>query len=258
MAGSDSVTNSEIKIKACDSIIIFPSLEIFGSCYDDEALGSKNLFTATASWVIVALLSSINGNTMRNRLFIFALCLASNSWAGVYKCTDAEGRTDYRSSPCTEADKAVKMNTKTGGSVDLNAEEQKRAEEIEQKKQQEMQDQAQQQAKLDEISRRQQMAIAQFELTQAMIKQSPNQFSAYAIPKYEFDKLPQLVKSYEERLPDIEKFRRLAAKKALATGKCQRVEADELNVKSTRDALVILVNCSSGAAYYYNEAELKE
>jgi hypothetical protein len=195
---------------------------------------------------------------MRNRIFIFALCLAGNSWAGVYKCTDAEGRTDYRATPCTQEGKAAQMNTKTGGSVDLNAEEKRRAQEAEQKKQQEMQDLAQQQAQIEEIAQRKKHAEAQYELTREMIKQSQMQFSAYAIPRYDPEKLSPLVKIYEERLPEVEKFRRLAAKKALATGKCQRVEADELNVKSTKESLVVLVNCSSGASFYFNETELKE
>lgn len=195
---------------------------------------------------------------MRNRVLIFALCLAGNSWAGVYKCTDAEGHTDYQASPCSEQGKAEKMNPKTGGSVDLDAEEKKRALEIEKKKQQELQDLAQQQAKIEEIAQRKKLAEEQDGLTRAMIRENPVQFSAYAIPKYDPEKLSPLVKAYEERLPDVEKFRRLAAKKALASGKCQRVEADELNAKSSKDNLVILVNCSSGASFYFNEAELKE
>lgn len=195
---------------------------------------------------------------MKRSTFIFALCLAGNSWAGVYKCTDKDGRTDYRSSPCTEADKAMQMNTMTGGSIDLNAEETKRAQEAEQKKQQALQQQAEQQAKAEEIARRKQLAQAQYELTRAVIQKSPNQFSAYAIPRYDPEKLPALVKTFEERLPDIEKLRRLAAQKALAGGQCQRVEADELNIKSTKDNLVVLINCSSGAALYYNESDLKE
>lgn len=194
---------------------------------------------------------------MRTRTFIFAMCLASQSWAGVYKCTDAQGRTDYRSSPCVEADKAMKMNTLTGGSVDLNAEERRKADEAALKQQQELQDQVQQQAKLNQIVQRKRQAQEQFELTQTLIKKNPLQFSAYAIPKYDYEKLPDVVKAFEERLPDIEKFRRLAAQKALATGKCQRVEADELNARSNKDGLVVLINCSSGATYYYQETELK-
>ncbi len=195
---------------------------------------------------------------MKTRVLILALCLSGNSWAGVYKCTDATGHNYYQSSPCTEEHKAIQMNTKTGGSVDLNAEEKQKELETEQKKQQELQQQAEQQAKLEEIALRKKLALEQNVLTQALIKQNPNQFSAYAIPGYDPEKLPNLVRLHEERLPEIEKFRRLAAQKALQTGKCQRVEADELNMKSTKEILVFLVNCSSGASLYFNETELKE
>lgn len=194
---------------------------------------------------------------MKNLVFVFALCLSFDSWAGVYKCTDASGHTDYQSSPCSEEHKAVQMNTKTGGSVDVSAQEQQQALSAEQQKQQELQKQAEEQAKLEEIAQRKKLAQAESELTQTLIKQNPQQFSAYAIPTYDPDKLPALVKQFESRLPDIEKFRRFAAQKALATGKCQRVEADELNLKSKQDLLVFLVNCSSGGSFYFNETELK-
>lgn len=194
---------------------------------------------------------------MKNLVFVFALCLSFDSWAGVYKCTDASGHTDYQSSPCSEEHKAIQMNTKTGGSVDVSAQEQQQALSAEQQKQQELQKQAEEQAKLEEIAQRKRLAQAESELTQTLIKQNPQQFSAYAIPTYDPDKLPALLKQFESRLPDIEKFRRFAAQKALATGKCQRVEADELNLKSKQDLLVFLVNCSSGGSFYFNETELK-
>lgn len=195
---------------------------------------------------------------MKKSVFLFALCLAGNGWAGVYKCTDQDGKTDYRSSPCTESDKAaMQMNTKTGGSVDLDAEEKRQALEAEQRKLQESQQQSAQQAKAEEIVRRKQLAQTEYAATKAVIQKNPTQFSAYAIPVYDPEKLPALVKNFEARLPDIERFRRLAALKALAGGQCQRVEADELNSKSSMENLVVLVNCSSGAALYYNESELK-
>lgn len=195
---------------------------------------------------------------MKNLVFVFALCLSFDSWAGVYKCTDASGHTNYQSSPCAEEKKSVQMNPKTGGSVDITAQEQQKALSAEQQKQQELQKQAEEQARIEEIARRKKLAQAESELTQALIKQNPMQFSAYAIPAYEPDQLPPSVKPFESRLPDIEKFRRLAAQKALATGKCQRVEADELNMRSKQDSLVILVNCSSGASFYFNETELAQ
>ena len=195
---------------------------------------------------------------MKNRIFLLALCLSFESWAGVYKCTDAEGHTDYQSSPCTDEHKAVQINTKTGNQVDLNEQETAQAQALEQTKQQQAQQQAQEQARMEAIAQRKQLSRAQSELTQAMIKKQPMQFSAFAIPPYDPDKLSKLVSQHEERLPDIEKFRRIAAQKALATGQCQRVEADELNAKSTKEELVFLINCSSGASFYFNESDLKE
>lgn len=195
---------------------------------------------------------------MKNLILFFALCWPLFSSAGVYKCTGVDGRTDYQSSPCTENHKAVQINTKTGSKVDLNDLENRQVQANEQQKQLETQKQAEEQARLEAIAQRKQLARAQSDLTLALIKSNPMQFSAFAIPPYDPDNLPAGIRPFEERLPEIEKFRRLAAQKALAGGKCQRVEADELNAKSTKEQLVFLVNCSSGATYYFNEAELKE
>lgn len=196
--------------------------------------------------------------TRHIKIVLMATCLPFHSWAGVYKCTDAAGQTHYQSSPCTEEAQAVQINTKTGSKVDLNALENQKLQAAEQKKQEEAAQQAEEQARLDAIAQRKKSVHAQHELTQAMIKQNPMQFSAYAIPPYEPDDLPKLVKSFEERLPDIEKFRRLAAQKALASGQCQRVEADELSPKSTKELLIVMINCSSGQTFYYDESQLTE
>lgn len=196
--------------------------------------------------------------TLINRILLISLCLPVYGWAGVYKCTDTSGHTDYQSSPCTEEHKSVQINVKTGSQVDLDAKEAENANTAAQKKQQELRQQAEEQARLEAIAQRKQLARAQSELTQVLIKQNPSQFSAYAIPPYDPEHLSAAVKPFEERLPDIEKFRRLAAQKALASDQCQRVEADELNAKSTKEQLVFLINCSSGTAYYFNESELTE
>ncbi|OAI02745.1 DUF4124 domain-containing protein [Methylomonas methanica] len=193
---------------------------------------------------------------MKNLFFVFALCLSVDSWAGVFKCTDASGHTNYQSSPCTVEHKAVQMNTKTGSSVDLNALERQQAAEAELKKQQSAQEQTEQQAKLDAIAKNKQDARVQSEMTQTLIKQNPMQFSAFAIPPYDPEKLPAQVKPFETRLPDVEKFRRLAAQKALASGECQRIETDELTAKSKLDQLNFLINCSSGKTFFFNEADL--
>ncbi|MGY6277452.1 DUF4124 domain-containing protein [Methylomonas sp. MgM2] len=192
------------------------------------------------------------------RILLMALWFPFASWAGVYKCIDATGQTHYQSSPCTEEAKALEINTKTGGQVDLGALENQKILAAEQKQQEEAQRKAEEQAKHDAIALRKQLAQEQYALTQAVIKQNPTQFSAYAIPPYDPNGLPKQIKPFEERLPDIEKFRRLAAQKALATGQCKRVEADELNSKSTNEKLVFMINCSSGQTYYYNESDLAE
>lgn len=194
---------------------------------------------------------------MKSLSLWFALLLSFNSWAGVYKCTDANGKTDYQSSPCTEDHSAVQINTKTGSQVDLNQLEHQKHQADEQRKQLEMQKQAEEQARLDAIAKRKQQAREQSQLTLELIKQNPTQFSAFAVPPYDPEKLPPAIQPYERRLPDIEKFRRLAAQKALATEKCQRVESDELSAKSTQELLQFQVSCSSGSSFVFNETELK-
>lgn len=184
-----------------------------------------------------------------------AFC-AFQSWAGVYKCTDAEGHTEYRSSPCTEEARAVEIDVRSGSQVDLTELERQQKQKEADIKQREQQQETLDQARQAAIAARKQAARAQSDITQALIKNQPAQFSAFAIPPYDPEDLPSALQPFEERLPDIEKFRRLSAQKALATGRCQRVEADELNAKSTRQQLVFLVNCSSGASYYFTESEL--
>ena len=195
---------------------------------------------------------------MNIRLLILGACLSSNLWAGVYKCTDATGHHFYQSSPCTEDLGAVQMNPKTGSSRDVTAQEMQDAEQAERKQRQLAEEQAQREAELAAIQQRNQQAKTEYELTQSMIRQNSAQFSAYAIPFYDPEALPAIIKHYESRLVDIERFRRLAAQKALATGQCQRVEADELSPKSTHEALVFMIDCSSGVTFYFEEAELKE
>jgi hypothetical protein len=194
---------------------------------------------------------------MRRLLFVFALFFSLQSWAGVFKCTDASGHIYYQSTTCMDERKSEQINTKTGSSIDLDAQQQQQALKTEQRKLEESNLQAEEQAKIQLLEDRKKMALAESELTQQMVKQNPLQFSAYAIPSYNPDKLSETVKPFATRIVEIEKFRRLAAQKALASGKCQRVEADELNFKSKPELLVFLVSCSSGASFYFNESELE-
>ncbi len=184
---------------------------------------------------------------------LFAIVLLpSHSVASVYKCTDSQGKTAYQSSPCAEENNALKIDIKTGQSIDLAVKIKQHQQELELKKQQEL---AQQQDLIKEIKRKKDSS-AQSAINQQLIKNNPVQFTAFAIPPYHHDKLPPLVKAFEARLPEIEKFRRLAAQKALATGECNRVESDQLSVQSKADKLVFSVDCSSAKNFQFNETEL--
>jgi len=91
---------------------------------------------------------------------------------------------------------------------------------------------------------------------QFLIKNSPDKYSAFAIPPYVYDQLPNLVKDYQHRLPDIERLRRESAEKALASNECGRVESVELNAKSNKVLLVFLVDCSTGKNFTFTEQQL--
>jgi hypothetical protein len=193
---------------------------------------------------------------MRQTLFILACLFSVPASAGVYKCTAADGNTVYQSSPCDAGQSKKAINTKTGVSTDLDAEQNKQLSE-QNKQQVDIEKQKAEEAQLaQKLEQLKQDALKEREKNQLLIKNNPKQFSAYAIPPYLPDALPTLAKTFQDRLPDIERLRRQAAEKALASGECGRVEADELNLKSTKDALVILVDCSSGKSFYFAEQEL--
>jgi hypothetical protein len=198
---------------------------------------------------------------MRFTLIILGCLLSSYVCAAnnIYKCVDSSGKKNYQSSPCgVGLTNSTVLNIKTGSSTNLD----------EEKKQQELK-QKEDQAKLEEqkLTKQQQIekqesinkeAIAESENNQKLIKENPKTFSPFAIPPYVPDKLSDLVKNYSDRLADIERLRRLAAQKALESGQCGRVESAELNDKSTKALLALLVNCSSGKAFYYTEEDLKK
>ncbi|WP_305909745.1 DUF4124 domain-containing protein [Methylomarinum sp. Ch1-1] len=191
---------------------------------------------------------------MKKTILMIAALFSGGSFAGVYKCTDASGNTSYQSKPCADRNKSFEMDIKSGAAVDLGRQQRQKQQEAEE--QQRLQQQERQ--RLLQIERRNKAAVAESEINQAMIKSNPAQYSPFAIPAYKPEKLPALVKQFAERLPDIEKFRRLAAQKALASGQCQRVEADELDLKSRKSKLVFVIDCSSGKRLYFNEMELTE
>jgi hypothetical protein len=160
---------------------------------------------------------------MKFTLLFLGTLFAAQASAGVYKCTDANGKTDYRSKPCEVGRSAAEINVKTGSSINLDQEAEK------QQLQQQEQEKKQSQEKMDEQLAQQKQARLKQDAQQEsaknhfLINNNPDKFSAFAIPLYDYDQLPALVKEYQSRLPDIERLRRRAAEKALASGQCGRV-----------------------------------
>jgi hypothetical protein len=195
---------------------------------------------------------------MRFTLIILGCFLSSYAFANnIYKCVDASGKKDYQSSPCGAGVTNSTLNIKTGGSTDL--EKEKQQQDIKQQEEQIKLDQQKlsKQEELDKQAAIDKVAIAESANNQALIKANPKKYSPFAIPPYVPEKLTDLVKNYQERLAEIERFRRAAAEKALLSGQCERVEASELDGKSTKTLLSFLVNCSTGKAFYYTELDLK-
>lgn len=189
---------------------------------------------------------------MRITLFILGSLFSVCTFAGIYKCTDINGKTDYQSKPCDSEHKTIQINVKTGGSTDLTDQE-KQKQDLAQKEQDEKLEQEQLTKKQAQLK---QDAISESAKNQFLIKSNPEKFSAFSIPPYAPDHLPDLVGNYQSRLPDIERLRRQAAEKALASGQCTRVESSELHSKSTKKILVFSVDCSSGKNFQFNEQVL--
>ncbi len=193
---------------------------------------------------------------MRFALLILGCLFSVHAVAGIYKCTDSTGSTKYLSKPCAEGDKNIEINLKTGATTDLN--EKKSQEELKQKEER----QKTEQEKLDEqaLKQKQEKLISDAKQESAknqfLIKNNPEKYSAFAIPPYDPSQLPALVKTYQDRLPEIERMRRQAAEKAIKSGQCTRVESAELNIKSNKRGLVFLIDCSTGKHFYFTEQDL--
>ncbi len=190
-------------------------------------------------------------------IFLFlGLVFSLQPWADVYKCTDAAGNKIYKAVPCAEGQKKVELNVKTGSKTDLNAMESQQnlsKQEQEAKAAQKKQEEEQSRQKINQLK---QNSADETAKNQFLAKNNPQKYSAFAIPPYQYDQLPPLVKSYQDRLPDVERMRRESAEKALATGQCGRVESSVLSEKSNKQGLVFLVDCSSAKKFYLTEREL--
>lgn len=186
---------------------------------------------------------------MRITLLILGSLFSVCAFAGVYKCTDVNGKANYQSKPCDSEHKTAQINIKTG----ISSEPDQEKKDLEQQKQDEKLEQEQALKKQTQLK---QDTMDESAKNQFLIKNNPEKFSAFSIPPYVPDQLPDLIKNYQTRLPDIERFRRQAAEKALASGRCTRVEASELHSKSTKKTLVFSVDCSSGKNFQFTEQEL--
>lgn len=193
---------------------------------------------------------------MRLILFILGSLFSAYASAGVYKCTAADGNTVYQSSPCNVGQSKVQINPKTGVSTDLDVLHNKQFSEQQNQQEQLAKQKAEEEQRTQQEAQLKRDAMSESEKNQQLIKSNPEKFSAYAIPPYTPDALPPLVKGFQERLPEIERFRREAAEKILTSEECGRVEAAELSSKSAKNALVILIDCSSGKHFYVSEQEL--
>ena len=193
---------------------------------------------------------------MKFTLLILGSLFSACTSAGIYKCTDANGNKEYRSSPCEKGHSNIEINVKTGASTNLDDINNQQA--IAQKEQEAAleKQKLEQEQLLKKQANTNREAINESAKNQFLIKNNPGKFSAYAIPPYVPEKLPDLVKTYQSRLPEIERMRRQSAEKALASNQCTRVESVELNSKSTKNALMFLINCSSGKSFYFKEQEL--
>ena len=193
---------------------------------------------------------------MRLILLILGCFFSAYAAAGIYKCTDDNGNTEYRSTPCQTGQSNVEINIKTGAAT--HPDDSSKPQDLAQKEQltvQEKQTQEQEQA-LKKQADANRDAINESAKNQLLIKNNPDKFSAYAIPPYVPGKLSALVQIHQSRLADIERLRRLAAEKALASDQCIRVESVELHSKSSKDVLTFLINCSSGQSFYFREQDL--
>lgn len=193
---------------------------------------------------------------MRFTFLLLGLVFSVPSSADVYKCTDASGNKIYKAIPCADGQKKVELNVKTGGETDLTAKETQQnlsKQEQEAKAGQKKQEEEQGRQKLNQLK---QNSADETAKNQFLVKSNPQRYSAFAIPPYKYDDLPPLVKSYQDRLPDVERMRRESSEKALATGQCGRVESSVLSEKSNKQGLVFLVDCSTAKKFYVTEREL--
>ncbi len=178
--------------------------------------------------------------------------LSSSTIAAVFKCTDGLGDTSYQSAPCADEDIVPEFKVKKRGLMGLI--KAKKKEKSKEALKQQLTAELEKQSELEKV--RIKRTQEQSAINQLLIENNPDQFSAFAIPPYLPEQSTGMVTPFQARLPEIEKFRRIAAQKALETGECKRVDSSQLSMESTMDSLIFSIDCSSAKTFSFNETEL--
>ncbi len=193
---------------------------------------------------------------MKYLAFLLALFFSISGFAGVYKCTGHKGKTSYQTTPCPNQVGVDEINLLTGSHKNLFTEEIKKEREKQQIQEEQEKLVLEEKLAKEKEQKFKQKALAESNKNQQIIRENPGKFSAYAIPPYLEGNRPALVENFASRIVEIEQYRRKAAFKALKAGQCDRVEASELNLKSTIKELIFLIDCTNGSRVYLSEKDL--
>lgn len=176
--------------------------------------------------------------------------------AAVYRCADENGKIAYQNSPYQNLDAAAELNVTTGRHRDITAEIKQQEAQDEALMSEEQKREAEKLRIENEKTRLKAAGAEQSQINQEYLKNNKEKFSPYAFPPYQGKRYKDLIASYLERLPEIERMRRIAASQVLESGDCQRVEASDLNVYSHISLLRFIIDCRNGKRISFSEKEL--
>lgn len=77
----------------------------------------------------------------------------------------------------------------------------------------------------------------------------------YANYPYTVEQYPKTVAEFRPRLPEIERHKEAALRKAIDTGQCDFASSVELSTKSTLNNLIYWVDCENGQRFWFDEGE---
>jgi hypothetical protein len=201
---------------------------------------------------------------MRLFLFLWGICCtslvfaASSESATVYKCADDEGNIAYQKSPCQHLDSAAEVNLKSGSHKVVVDEIQNQIDEDEENLSEQQKQALEKLRKQAEENRLIELSAEQAQKNQEYLKSNIGSFSPYALPPYQGKSYAGIVRNYLARLPEIERYRRVAASNVLLSGQCRRVEAAEMDRFSKLDNLNFIIDCRNGKRVKLNEKALKD